>query len=328
MIQEQDLAEFIEKTITELDINLCELLDGKEISFFNTDFGKNFENNCKDLFQFTTVAYKPYLYVILKQYYEPYIFSENFYEKAKKQFELELRGEKKKNTLQALLLLKSIKNETPKEKEEPQEQDLMSFETLEEIKLIPRLVAYFVLTIYAYIDVFIDASYNYICEKAPRKIFPDLSKEFHRSNKIKEQLNSLIRILNKELPGMISKAYRKISITDNKAAFSCIIKLRNEIAHVNPLPKIDELKKNFSKQYKNAKKALLEFGKKFFDEIPEPKTELERDFLNISKKVLTEFEILFVIIEIGLSAMTYLALFEKLLIYSFDPNKGKQIEKS
>ncbi|MHA1205535.1 MAG: hypothetical protein ACTSSL_11485 [Candidatus Heimdallarchaeaceae archaeon] len=306
-IEKKELSEFIENTIEQLDIDLIDIFEDEQFSFFNTDFGKKFESNCKDLLGFITIAYIPQVIPILIQAY-------NYLLKNIEEITKTIEIEQKEDLLQIFTFLSADK------KEKKIKQDSTLSKTLKDISLIPRLIAYLILTQYAYIDTFFVESYKYICKKAQREIIPDISKEFYK-NSIIEKPNRLMKVLDKRLPKIISDAYLKLNKANNKTAFLGIIKLRNEIAHAKPLLEINKLKKKFPKQLQRAKNASLEFRKKIIDEIPEPKTEWQKVMLSMGEKVLTEFEMLFFIVEISLSTMKYLALFERILIYFFDSNK-------
>ncbi|MHA1205244.1 MAG: hypothetical protein ACTSSL_09955 [Candidatus Heimdallarchaeaceae archaeon] len=305
-IEKKELSEFIENTIEQLDIDFINIFEDEQFSFFNTDFGKKFESNCKDLLGFIAIAYSPQVIPVLIQAYNYFL---NNIEKITETMEIE----QKEDMLKLLTLLNANKEE------KKIKQDSTLSKTLKHINLIPRLIAYLILTQYAYIDTFLGESYDYMCKKAQREIIPDISKEFHKSS-IKERPNRLMKVLDERLPKIISDAYRKLNKANNKTAFLGIIKLRNEIAHAKPLVEINKLKKKFPKQLQKAENTLLELRKKTVDEI-EPKTEWEKDMLSIGEKVLTEFKMLFFIVEISLSTMKYLALFERILTYFFDSNK-------
>lgn len=316
-MESNNLKKIINDIQERVNVNLVSLLDGEKFSIFETEFGKNFENNCKDLFSFIIVAYSMQLLTSLRKVYEEYIFSEDFFRKAEEQIDFELGGKKKKDALKALSLLRIINQMGTSETKNTNENDLFSQEALQELNIVSRLIAYFVLTLYAYVDVFIEESYCYICEKASREKLTSIIEEFQKSKRIIEKLKSLISSMDKNLPEYISESYKQLSNCDDKATLAYTLKLRNDIAHANPIPEIDILKKDFTQQWCNAQKTSKKIKEDFFANLPEPKTELERDMLEGADKLLKKFDSLFLIIEIGFSCMKYLALFEKLLTFFY-----------
>lgn len=287
---------------------------------FDSKFGKEFEEKCRDLTLFTEIAMLTISSVNkgkkLQKFYE-----EMLDETIKKTLEEDEDSDAKK-IIDALLPVKSLIFSKDSSDSKDSSTNVISKKGFRKLKVTQRCSAYYIFAFYAYIDVYlVDLFNNYFKKKLPE----DLLQDFPDRGGIKERTRSLLQIIRKDLPEQLNQFYKNHGGLDDKSAYELLIDTRHEIAHANPLPELKKLRNKFRKQYSKAKDkrdSLIEniIGFKLFDEEDDSKNvllspEMKKTISNFAIILFKDIHLAFFFVEIGLSCIRYLSIIEEIVSY-------------
>ena len=312
--------------------------ENPEYDAFKTDFGKEFESNYYDCITFTKIVS---MFPIMLQYIinaKKTVTPEDFFnfldtqlKEAEKingvnqiQKEKIVRVRKLIEELQTIFLDPDYFSDIPLLTESSEEEinsdkdevELTNSFLVEELRLMERVYSYFVLTLYTYIDSYSMALFQYVVSELPTSEVFDIIKSTKVELNPKERIKSLMKNLKFEDNGNLRKRLKKVlrekAWENHQDEFRQFIKIRNYIAHRDPITAKKTLAKKFPKSAEDALIKANELRKNMnFEEIKD-------DFiLTMIKPILeSDFESFFLLQFIGESCYKYLALID-ILVYHF-----------
>ncbi|MCK4878019.1 MAG: hypothetical protein KAT03_10550, partial [Candidatus Heimdallarchaeota archaeon] len=191
-----------------------------------------------------------------------------------------------------------------------------------EMQGIPRLLACFVFSLYTYMDIYcMSVIQSLICCSLPENLY-GIYEQLRSASNPEDSVNIILRSISllyelekKELPGIMRECLKESHEWRNrKEFFSDYKKLRDRIAHREPVLYIEELEKKTANLSENGKNRIERyksdmFGKENLDKIPE-------DFLKlIVEPFYGNIVNLIIAMEIGIECITYLALIDRIVYF-------------
>lgn len=323
---------FSREDIEEIIIQKLSILDNEEsknktedlrfpliYDAFNSKFGKNLEEKCRDLTLFIEASML--LISIIKKREK---LQQNIHKLFEGGLEMSLEEEEDSEARQfaeAVEPLKSFIFSKDSSDSDDKEPDVLSKKGIQELRIVQRCSAYYILALYAYIDVYLEQLFEkYFKKKIPK----DESKfllNFPERGGIKKRVKYLSQIIKRELPEQFDEFYMKYDGLNDKIAFELLIETRHKVAHKNPLPELNKLRSRFRKHYKKAKEhrdILIEgiSNFKFFENDEEDHKQLsinmKANMTKLFNLIFKDIHLAFFFLEVGLSCIRYLALIEEL----------------
>ncbi len=288
-------------------------------------FGKKLESKCADLTIFTEAIILLVSIVNKRPKLEPYY--NKLIDEGTEMF-LKNDTEKENHEItEAILTLRPHIFPVFGSAEDKKNEDVLSKKGMQELKIVQRCSAYYILALYAYIDVYLDEYF----EKLLKKKIPLEEREkldgYPKKGGIKDKTKFLLKVMGDKLPEQIDGFYFDYKGINDKAAFDLFLETRNSIAHANPLPKLEKLRSKFRKQYKKAKEkkdyiidSIVKFDfsdNKDKKKRTEPSSEMKKAFTNILNTVLKDIHLAFLFMEISQSCIKYLAIIEEITQFRY-----------
>ncbi len=285
---------------------------------FISKFGKNLEKKCADLIEFTELSMLIISIVRKRNKIEKYyrkILDEGLRMSLEEDEESESR-----RIAEAIEPIKSFIFSNDTSNLDKKETDVLSKKGIQKLKIVERCSAYYIFALYAYIDVYLKELFENYFKKKISEQERDLLKSFPERGGVKERMKRLLQIIRKDLPEQIVEFYNNYNGLNDKLAFELLLVTRHDIAHANPLPKLEKLRSKFRKQYNKAKEKrdfLIEgfLGYKFFENGDENEenlisSKMKKTITNFFSDILKDIHLSFFFMEIGLSCIRYLAIIE------------------
>ncbi len=302
------------KTLNERLNEIKKNLDSKPSKFesFQTKFGQEFEENFKDLTGFVTN-------IGILQFFMETISNiiKNITSKAKKEVRGKMREivEQSEESPEKIDEIEKKIDEAIKDDEKKENSFAEFFNVLKKENIFDRINSYFFLTFYTYIDLYTISLYQHVISKIDVTKVYDVIDGFKPSSNPSDRLKQILKKL--ELKDK-KNLYEKLDLVRNfESDFINFIKLRNSIAHREPLTTYQTIKKNFPKIAKKAKK---------INEKQSKKTDLKELENHINREnMIQNFEILTALNLIAVNCYILLAMVDYLIIEFFKENQQLEI---
>ena len=292
---------------------------------FSSKFGRNLEEKCRDLTLFTETSML--LISIIKKRDK---FQKTIYKLMEGALKMSLEEEddsEAKQFAEAIEPFKSFLFSKDSSDSDNKESDLLSEKGMQELKIVQRCSAYYVLALYAYIDVYLEDLFEMYFKKKFPEDENNLLDKFPYKRGVKERVKYLSQFIKKELPELFDEFYKNYDGVNDKLAFELLIDTIHLVAHKNPLPELNKLRSKFKQHYKKAKNhrdvLIKEISTKDFlmndedgkNQIPDDIKKSISKFINI---IFKDIHLAFFFLEVGLSCIRYLALIEELTIRKYN----------
>ncbi|MHA1223336.1 MAG: hypothetical protein ACTSP3_08790 [Candidatus Heimdallarchaeaceae archaeon] len=182
-------------------------------------------------------------------------------------------------------------------------------ETLEQLKVTERIIAYYIFALYAYLEVYSKSLYkSVIIHIDNKKLYPIQSSKDLFSNPY-DTIKVLLKNIsdsNANLNLLLDRVLHRKSWITKKEALVKVIELRNEIAHNKPILQIEELRRKFKKETRDANREKNNTIKEMKKNIPEK-------IYSLFESLLEEFGTIFLIRNIGVSCVLFIVCVDKLI---------------
>ena len=230
-----------------------------EFNSFNTDFGKEFETNTQDLLKFvTTISTIPFLLDAGSQLWN------QLRERSSKKIQ-EFKEDLEDKYKEEPDKLEAIRDSFKEDDEEGMIDKILNY--VEKTNLLERINSYFFLTFYTYIDLYLMALLQFVISKIDATEVNGFLDGFRPFSNPAERLKIILRNLEldkKTGSKNLDEILKYVSNLEND--IWNFIKLRNSIAHKNPLTAYHTIETNFPTIVKNAKvKTKKQLKKTNFD---------------------------------------------------------------
>ena len=181
-------------------------------------------------------------------------------------------------------------------------QDFDVEEFLEKLNLLPRMISYFVLTLFAYLEIYSKSLYQYAISKISVDQIYDFTRVVKVHNNPKTLTQSILDFFKTEEGIGLFAGLKTLKDDKFNVFFDTLeefIKIRNQLAHRKPLTSILELKNKFPE--------LDERAKIIYDKEVKRLTEEDKEFL---ASLLEDFSKFGFISEISKSCFTYIMIID------------------
>ncbi|NHJ48075.1 MAG: hypothetical protein FK733_09835 [Asgard group archaeon] len=267
---------------------------------FKTKVGKKFENNFKELMEFTNLGNAlsniPYLYTISSDFFDKFKIIE-YLPFVIKLFSDEPLSDIEQNELKEkiihdiTIIIESIEVK-------PETNENVS-------KYMERINSYFFLAYFAYLDVYIKSIIEYL----ESILNPELFELLNEKIKSKRERNDLINIIKKTLSLITPEEFGLVLKKRSwKRSFDTLLDRRHFMAHNDPKARFGMLEAKFKEVTDKAKKQTNKLQKELASQFNKK---------NLVKKILDglKFNLLvyFTLLEIGKDCYSYLALIDVLI---------------
>lgn len=312
----------------EIDEHLKE--EKGDLTFFCTEFGEEFEDNYLDLMRFADIAtllptlVKPAMKLnqaatsgeFLNYIEEGAEFAENLSARQKEQVKTIVT--RMKEDWDQLAQITPVKEELPKaleseDESEDAETDVEGF--LDELQILPRIIAYFIFALYSYIDVYSMHLVQFLMAISNVEEFYRLLTQFKVGQNPHHRIKEILKGTDaKNLSDPLEHLLEAGHWETHQKAFADLIGLRNHVAHRKPLTTPQEFQKKFPQFSKRAKQEAEKLQEKVQSVIPQETlpSSFSALFLDLFSGDLVEN--FFMIRQLATSCYRYLALIDNLVV--------------
>ena len=291
---------------------------GTKIMYVKTDFGRNFVEKYEDLEDF--IIYGTFLPAVFKSYnsYIDYLFSGKLFNYIRNEKELTEDENKDLEEFEEILekinaLIETTEKKGEQENEEQEEEDFE--DVIKKLKPISRMIDYFILTLYAYFDVYSMSFFQKTISKIQIEEIYRVMESIKQIRNPKETIQKLLQNLRTDkgvkLSSILDKVLKEVNWGNVYTVLDTFKDLRDKIAHRKPLTSPEILKEEFKIEKKIVERRIKQVYKNFQKQkIPE---ELKELFFTLLK----ELETFILIGELGRSVFKYVFCVDTLVYYYF-----------
>lgn len=291
--------------------------------YIKSNFGKKFVEKYEDLEEF--IVYGTLLPAVFKSYnsYIEFLFSGKLFNYIRN--EKKLSEEEMQDLEQFEEILEKVNTliETPEKEEnaEKKEQEEEGFEdVINKLKPISRMIDYFILTLYAYFDVYSMSLFQETISKIQIEKIYGVMESIRQFRNPKETIQKLLQCLitNKgiKLSNVLEKVLKEADWGNTYNVLDTFKELRDKIAHRKPLTSPTILKEEFKIEKQIAERKYKKAYKNF------QKQKIPEELKELFYSVLKELEIFILVGELGRSVFRYVFCVDN-LVYSYFLNKEK-----